>query len=392
MNEPGNDKDTYRLMIGSVLNIAIFSHDENGRILNWNAGAERLTGYRAAEMVGQHFSRLWTREDARSGKPERELAAAANTGRFVTEGWRTRKDGTRFWAHTAISALVNEAGECLGFVKFVQDITEQKLALDELRRSRERFHHVIESAPNALMMVNRLGRIEMLNLKAECTFGYSRDELLGQPVEMLIPERYRKQHPRFRLLFFAEPASRSMGAGRDLYALTKDGVEFPVQIALNPIDTDEGPMVLLAIVDMTDRILREEELLRSEARFRLVIESVPIAMVMVSREGKIEMANHQLELLFGYRREELLGKQIEMLIPERWRSSHQELRAAFFRELQRRSIRRELRGLRKDGIEIFLEISLNPIETEEGVMALATITDVSDRKAKNAQFQNAIRD
>jgi PAS domain S-box-containing protein len=129
-----------------------------------------------------------------------------------------------------------------------------------LRKSEERFRVVVESAPNAIVMIGPTGLIEMVNAQTERVFGYSRNELLGQPIEMLVPERYRHNHPGLRTSFFADPESRPMGAGRDLYGLRKDGSEFPVEIGLNPIETDEGTMVLSAVVDISDRKQKEERI------------------------------------------------------------------------------------------------------------------------------------
>ncbi len=129
-----------------------------------------------------------------------------------------------------------------------------------LAKSEARFRQVVEYAPNAIVMIDASGRIEMVNAQAELVFGYAREELLGQPVEMLVPHRFRGHHPALRANFFGDPESRPMGAGRELYALRKDGSEFPVEIGLNPIETDEGTMVLSAIVDISDRKHKEERL------------------------------------------------------------------------------------------------------------------------------------
>jgi two-component system, LuxR family, sensor kinase FixL len=126
----------------------------------------------------------------------------------------------------------------------------RKLAL---HKREERFRQVVESAPNAVVMIGTSGLIEMANAQTERVFGYTRDELLGKPVEMLVPERYRPNHPGLRTSFFANPVSRPMGAGRELYGLRKDGSEFPVEIGLNPIATEDGTLVLSAIVDISAR-------------------------------------------------------------------------------------------------------------------------------------------
>jgi len=122
-----------------------------------------------------------------------------------------------------------------------------------LRQSEERFRRVVEAAPNAMVMINAAGRIEMVNAQAERVFGYARAEMLGQPVELLVPARARGHHPALRDFFFGSPQTRPMGAGRDLFGLRKDGSEFPVEIGLNPIGTEDGAMVLSAIVDISER-------------------------------------------------------------------------------------------------------------------------------------------
>ena len=243
------------------------------------------------------------------------------------------------------------------------------------KRLEERFRQVVESAPNAIVMIGSTGRIEMVNAQTERVFGYSRDELLGKPVEMLVPGRYRPNHPGLRTSFFANPVSRPMGAGRDLYGLRKDGNEFPVEIGLNPIATEDGTLVLSAIVDISARK-------RLEERFRQVVESAPNAIVMIGSTGRIEMVNAQTERVFGYSRDELLGKPVEMLVPGRYRPNHPGLRTSFFANPVSRPMGagRDLYGLRKDGSEFPVEIGLNPIDTEEGTLVLSAIVDISARK------------
>jgi PAS domain S-box-containing protein len=238
--------------------------------------------------------------------------------------------------------------------------SNDKLSIERaLRKSEERFRQVVESAPSAMVMIGSAGRIVMVNAQTERLFGYPRDQLLGQQIEILVPERFRHNHPKLRMSFFENPQSRPMGAGRDLSGLKKDGSEFPIEIGLNPIETDEGNMVLSAIVDISGRK-------RLEERFRQVVESAPSAMVMVGPAGRIAMVNAQSEKLFGYPRDELLGRPIEILVPERFRHNHPRLRTAFFVDPQSRPMGagRDLYGLKKDGSEFPIEIGLNPIETD----------------------------
>src|SRR3989440_2054444 len=252
------------------------------------------------------------------------------------------------------------------------------------RRAEARFRVVVESAPSGMVMVDRTGKIVLVNREAERLFGYTREEMLSQPIEHLVPERFRRGHPVFRTDFFANPQTRAMGAGRELYGLRKDGVEIPVEIGLNPIETDEGFFVLASVVDITARK-------RAEQRFRGVVESAPSGMVMTNRAGTIELVNRETERLFGYAREELLGKPIELLVPHRLRERHPGYRSDFFANPQTRAMGagRDLFGVRKDGAEIPVEIGLNPIETEEGLFVLASVVDITARKRAETELRRS---
>ena len=287
-----------------------------------------------------------------------------------------KKDGSEFPIEIGLNPIETDEGPMV--LSAIVDISSRK-------RLEERFRQVVESAPNAMVMISNSGRIEMVNAQAERVFGYARKEMLGQSIEMLVPERFRPNHPNLRGSFFGKPVSRPMGAGRDLYGLKKDGSEFPIEIGLNPIETDEGADGALAIVDITSRK-------RLEERFRQVVESAPNAMVMISSGGTIEMVNAQAERVFGYARKEMLGQSIEMLVPERFRPNHPNLRGSFFGKPVSRPMGagRDLYGLKKDGSEFPIEIGLNPIETDEGPMVLSAIVDITSRKRLEERFRQVV--
>lgn len=246
--------------------------------------------------------------------------------------------------------------------------------IGDIERANLPFRQVVEAAPTAMVMVNKKGVIEMVNTQTELIFGYSRAELLGQLIDILLPERFRQQHPHHRTSFFSDLSPRAMGTGRDLFGRRKDGSEFPVEVGLNPIETDDGVKVLSAITDISARK-------RMEERFRQVVEAAPNAMVMVNKKGVIEMVNTQAELIFGYTRAELLDQLIDILLPERFRHQHPGHRASFFSDLSPRAMGtgRDLYGRRKDGSEFPVEVGLNPIETDDGVKVLSAITDITAR-------------
>src|SRR5258707_287953 len=151
----------------------------------------------------------------------------------------------------------------------------------------------LEAAPSAMLMVDERGRMTLVNAQLEHLFGYARSELLDQPVEMLVPERYRGAHPGHRTSFFQTPSARAMGAGRNLFGRHKDGSEIPIEIGLNPIKTDEGAFVLASIIDITERR-------RADERFRLVVEASPTAILLVNDRGRLTRVNADAEKLFGY--------------------------------------------------------------------------------------------
>jgi len=238
------------------------------------------------------------------------------------------------------------------------------------------FHElVVDAAPTAMVVSNARGGIVLVNEAAERLFGYGRAELLGKPVETLVPSLLHERHRSERTAFLAAPSTRVMGAGRELFALRKDGSEVPVEIGLNPVESDQGTLVLSAIIDLTERK-------RADARFRLAVEAAPNAMLMVDPHGAIVLVNSQAEHLFGYARHELVGSPIELLVPERIHHLHPSFRHEFIAAPQTRAMGagRDLFALRKDGSEIPVEIGLNPIAMADGVYVLSSVIDITERK------------
>ncbi len=252
------NEEAFRLLVENILDYAISMLDPQGRILTWNLGAEQVQGYKAEEVIGSHFSIFYSPADIVAGKPEHALKTALEKGRFEAEGWRLRKDGSIFLANIVITALYDRQEVLRGFAKVTRDMTRKKL-------EEERFRAVVEAAPNAMIMVDKDGKIVLVNSSAEKLFGYSRQELLHKTIEILVPQRFRGKHPEHRRGFFADPRVRAMGAGRDLYGVLKDGREVPIEIGLNPIAAPDGNFVLASIIDITERKRSEELRVAKEA-------------------------------------------------------------------------------------------------------------------------------
>jgi PAS domain S-box-containing protein len=179
-----------------------------------------------------------------------------------------------------------------------------------------------ESAPNGAVIVDEAGAILQCNVQIERLFGYARQELIGQSIEMLLPERFRQVHQFMRLGFVADSQTRLMGKGRSLLALRKDGAEFPVEIGLNPVVMAEGVVILASIIDISARMADEAALRDSEERLRAVMEHVVDGVVTIDERGIVQSANPAVERLFGYTAAELLGRNIALLMPEPFRGRH----------------------------------------------------------------------
>lgn len=360
-----------------------------GVVEYWNRAAESIFGYGAAEAVGRPVAELIVPDELRA-EEEAVLRGLVSSGMTARETRRHCKNGSIVYVDVTSKLLRDPSGDPQFILTCTKDVTLLKVRRDA-RLLEATYGHILESTPDGIVMVNPSGRIVLANSQAERQFGYGSGELIGQLVEQLIPERFRNAHVGHRIAYGAHPRQRAMGAGLELFGLRKDGTEFPVEISLSPLRTEDSTLVMSAIRDISGRK-------KAEKKFRDLLEAAPDAIVIVDSTGGIVLVNSQTERLFGYPRQELLGQRVEILVPDRFRSRHPGHRERFFGEpkVREMGVGLELFGRRKDGSEFPVEISLSPIETEEGTLVSSAIRDITDRKnfdrqlrQKNAELEAA---
>ena len=367
---------------------ALVVKDPVGRVVHWNGAAADIFGFTDAEAVGQPLSDLIVPGDLVDEAVAQDREARVR-GLAVYESVRRRKDGSLVHVNISVKAIDETAGDAYYLLCSLKDVTHLK-TLRDAKLVSAKYRDLLESTPDAIIIVNVTGRIILANSQAERVFRHSRDAMIGQPVEMLLPPRHRAAHLGHRGGFFAQPRTRDMGTSQELYGLRKNGEEFPVEISLSPLETEEGMMVMSAVRDIT---ARKADRRRADLKFRGLLESAPDAMVIVDQRGDIVLVNSQAERLFGWNRDEMLGRKIEMLVPSRFGTAHPEHRAEFFATPKVRAMGRglDLHGLHKDGTEFPVEISLSPFETEEGILVSSAIRDATERKRFEATLQAASR-
>lgn len=247
---------------------------------------------------------------------------------------------------------------------------------------------VLDAAPTGFLLTRvDNGRIAHVNRAMLRMFGYAREQVVGQEIEFLLPARYRQQHWLLRGEYCKAPVTRSMGAGRNLFALHADGHEFPVEIGLNALELPEGTRILASVVDISERV-------RLESAFQKIVEASPDGVLIVDESSRVVMANPRLESIFGYGKDEMLGMELARLIPSRYLSGHEQFVAAYRAQPEVRSmgLGRDLTALRKDGKEFPVEIGLSPVIWQGAPMTMVAVSDITVRKKMEMDLRQANSD
>jgi PAS domain S-box-containing protein len=385
------DARRFQLLVDAISDYAICMLDPDGVVISWNSGAQRIKGYGSGEIIGRHFSRFFTPEDRASGVPARILSEARRAGRSENEGWRVRKDASRFWAASLVQPVHDAAGRMVGFAKVTRDITERVAAQEALLESERQFRLLVEGVLDyAIYMLDPSGMVVNWNAGAQRLKGYSADEIVGQHFSRFFTREDRAAGLPIRTLELAAREGRFESEG---WRVRKDGSRFWASVVVDAIRNDEGELLGFAKItrDITERQAAQEAVRESERQFRLLVASVvDYALYMLDPNGIVTNWNSGAERIKGYTAEEIVGQHFSRFYTESERSAGAPARALHTAAQEGRF---EVEGwrVRKDGSLFWANVIIDPIRDEDGNLAgFAKITrDITEQREARIALERA---
>jgi PAS domain S-box-containing protein len=354
--------------------------DEHGRITDWNPQAHAAFGWTRDDVLGLPLTETLLAQRERPHIDEILAGPDDRDSSRLFELSALHRDGHELQIELSIASLRADDGRT--FNVFMRDISERMQA-------QRKFEQFVEFAPDAIVGVGRDGTIVLVNAQVERVFGYTRGELLGQRIEVLIPERFGLAHAGHRDEFFADPGTRPMGAQLTLSARRKDGTEFPAEISLSSIETADGPLATAAVRDITERERMQTELATRERRTRQILETAHDAFISIDDTGTITDWNPQAEATFGWSRDEAIGRRLaDTIIPLAMREAHRNGLERFLKTGVPRVLGRliELPAIHRDGREFPVELTISPLRTESGYLFNAFVRDITERTRTQEQL------
>jgi PAS domain S-box-containing protein len=383
--------DRLELLVDSVTDYAIYLLDRDGVIRTWNKGAERIKGYRAAEVIGRHFSLFFSPEDKAADVPGQILARASRSGRAEQEGWRVRKDGSRFWAASVVQPVRDARGRAVGFAKITRDITERRQAQQALYESERKFRLLVDAVRDyAIYMLDPSGVIVNWNSGAERLKGYSAAEIVGQHFSKFYSRDDRMAGLPARVL---EAAARDGHCEEEGWRVRKDGGRFWAAVEIDAIRDENNKLIGFAKItrDITERQVAQQTLRETARQFRTLIGGVTdYALFMLDPNGLVVNWNAGAERIKGYSADEIIGQHLSRFYTDRDRATGLPARALQI-AAQEGQFEDEGWRVRKDGSLFWANSVIDRITDEKGaVIGFAKITrDITERRNAQLALQEA---
>jgi PAS domain S-box-containing protein len=413
--------DDFRSLISEVQDYAIIFLDTNGTIISWNKGAEKIKGYLPEEIIGRNFRIFYSQEDRITQLPENLLATAATNGRAIHEGWRIRKDGTRFWGDITVTAVHNTQGSVTGYLKMTRDLTERKKAddnysnfieelrqkNDELKRSEERYHKMVSEVTDYVVIsLDKTGRVLDWNKGAERIKGYKAEEIIGRNFRLFYTKEDKENKMPEALL---KEASERGSVSHEGWRIKKGGGRYWSSIVITALHNERGEIFGFSKVtrDLTEKKIADdklanfaaelmfsnEELKRSEERYhKMVAEVRDYAIILLDKEGVIQNWNEGAEFIKGYTAAEAVGKSFEMFYPQedqRNRVPNKLLEEA----TSMGRVTSEGWRVRKDGTKFWGSVVITALhDSESNIIGFSKVTrDLTERKkAEDKSIADAV--
>jgi PAS domain S-box-containing protein len=365
--------------------------NQHGAIVLLNAQAKQRFGYGPEELVGHQVITIIPEGFAERLLSDGTRTAAQALAQQIGTGIELsgcRKDGSRFPIEIMLSPLDSDEGILV--TAAIRDITVRKAADKNVVQMEARYRGLLEAAPDAMVVVNQHGEIVLLNAQAKKQFGYGPEELVGHQVTTIIPEGFAERLVLDGSRTAAEALAQQIGTGIELSGRRKDGSRFPIEIMLSPLDSDEGILVTAAIRNISVRKLAEAQLGQMEGRYRGLLEAAPEAMVLMNQHGKIVLLNLEAEKQFGYSREELTGRSVSQIIPDKL--ADELIANSVGATTHAVHVGIELVGRRKNGADFPIEIMLSPLQSAEGTLVTMAIRDITTRKRAEARVAQMVEE
>jgi PAS domain S-box-containing protein len=388
--EMRGNEELFRLVMEGIKDYAIFMLDKEGRVIFWNAGAQLIYGWRADEVKVRNFSMFYTDGDVAQGKPKLALKAAATEGRFEEEGQRLRKGGQKFMANIVMNAVRNGKGKFRGYTQVTRDITGRRRTEEELRQSESLKAFILETALDAIVLIDQQGKIQEWNPAAHKIFGYTRNQALGKsPDDLIVPPRIWEIYHDGLTQYLMTGVGSLIGRPIELALKRADGSEFAAELSISRNVMEDPPRCTAIVRDITDRKRAEAALRESEERYRTLVEDVKdYAIYMLNPEGRVTTWNAGAERITGYSATEIIGQPYSVFFPP------EDVKHKVPEQLLKRA---ELEGradydgerVRKDGRRIWMQGIITALRDDSGKLrGFSKVThDVTQQREAEEQIR-----